>query len=181
MRRRSAAARRSAPARRWRKSNSTANSVPQSRKNKVLHPLRLRRQKRRKLPVPSRNFGRHRRKSRPNAAEKLRLPSKSMKLHKCRRILRCWNSKWNCHFSMPIHKNTPNSTVLQNTENYPQQRRKRKDRSVNSYSRDGRILLSASGRRQRRRHRSRQEPNSECSSRSCRKPHKRQRRPPNAQ
>ena len=43
------------------------------------------------------------------------------------------------------------------------------------------LLLCANRRRQRRRHRSQQEPSSACSSRSCRKPRKRQHRPPKAQ
>ena len=77
---------------------------------------------------------------------------------------------------MPRHTEQP-----QNGENHPPQCRKRKGRAANSYSRGGKIPLSANGRRQRRRHRSRREPSSGCSSRSCRKPHKRQHKPANAQ
>ena len=67
--------------------HSTANSAPPSRKTKALHPLQRYKLKRRKSPVPSRNSGRYRRKSRPNAAKELRLSSKSMKLHRCRQTL----------------------------------------------------------------------------------------------
>lgn len=79
--------------RRWRKSNSTANSVPQSRKTTALHPLQRYKPNRRKSPMLSRDSGRHRPRSRPNAVEKLRISWKSMKPHRCRRILQRWSSR----------------------------------------------------------------------------------------
>ena len=71
----------------WHRSNSPASSALPSQKTTALHPLQRYKPNRRKLLVPSKDFGRHKRKSRPNTAEKLRLPSKSMKPHRCVWIL----------------------------------------------------------------------------------------------